>query len=212
METTATESRIRKEVTKGGLSVSRVYESQWQKEGTSTAELRQEVVTKSYYPTKSIANDKQDNIYGMDEFGFEEQEYVNRENRVAWIDVPEGTSVEEVSGKLAQFPNAGLYRVLSNSPILTENQKYAIESGITHLDNFANTQVVRFPEGSENAGELALDSNGKPQYRAIFFKKDNPVDEDLRTADEEFYASPEIKAEMASGQTAETHVVADQKL
>lgn len=41
METTTNnQTRIRKEVTKGPLTVSRVYTSNYQKEGTLTAELR----------------------------------------------------------------------------------------------------------------------------------------------------------------------------
>jgi hypothetical protein len=208
METTATESRIRKEVSKSTLDVSRVYSSDYQKEGTQTAELRQKVTTKSFYPTKAIANDKQDNVFGMEEFGFEEQEYVNEENRVAWIDVPVGTTIEQVKAKLAAHPTAGLYRILANKPILTDNQKYAVENNIASYDTFANSQVVRFPEGAERAGELALDQNGKPQYRAIFFKKEDPVDQDLRTMDEVFYASPQIQEELNEN----PHVVTGQQL
>lgn len=202
METVTADNRIRKEVTKGELTVDKLYEGQYQKEGTQTAQLRQVVSTKSFYPTKSIANDKQDNVFGMEEFGFEEKEYENNENRVAWIDVPEGATIEEVQGKLSRFPDSGLYRILGNKPILTDNQKYAIKTEIATMDQFANSQVVRFPEGTENAGKIALDLNGKPQYRAVFFKKEGPVDQDLRTNDAEFYASAEIQAELDSGTPA----------
>lgn len=209
METTNVTARIRKEVSKDALSVSRVYESDYQKEGTHTAELRQTVTTKSYYPGKSVSNNMQDNIFGQSDFGFEEQEYTNNEKRVAWIDVPQGMTSEAVAEKLVQFPEATLYRVLSNNPILTDNQVYAINAGLTTKDNFAESQVVRYPEGSENAGKLALDSNGKPQYRAIFFSNIAKEDMDLRTENaDEFYASANIAAEMNSTE----HVVTGQTL
>jgi len=208
METTNATARIRKEVSKDALSVSRVYKSDYQKDGTHTAELRQTVTTKSYYPGKSVSNNMQDNIFGQNDFGFEEQEYTNNEKRVAWIDVPENMTPEAVAEKLANFPEATLYRVLSNNPILTDNQVYAISAGLTTKDNFAESQVVRYPEGSENAGKLALDSNGKPQYRAIFFSNSAKEDMDLRTEDEEFYASASIAAELNSTE----HVVTGQTL
>lgn len=204
-------SRIRKEVSKSGLDVSRVYASDFQKEGTLTAELKQTVTTKSYYPSKSVANDMQDNIFGMQEFGFEEQEYVNNETRVAWIDVPQGSTMEAVVDKLKAFPNAGLYRVLANQPILTDNQKYAIKEGLTTLDVFADRQVVRYPDNSENAGELALDANGKPQYRQVFFSSKGVEDNDMRTIEAgDYYASPTIKSELEGVGSA--HVVEGQTL
>ena len=198
---TVVNSRIKKESTTLALEVSRVYASTYQKEGTETAELRQEVVTKSFYPTKSISNDMQDNVFDVKDFGFEEKEYTNTEKRVAWIDVPAGTTAEQVAAKLAAHPNAGLYKILANKPILTENQKYAVNNAdiAATYDSFADSQVVRYPETSDNVslrGKLVLDANGKPQYRQVFFKIDSPVDQDLRTSDEEFYASEAIKAEL----------------
>lgn len=47
METT---SKIRKEVSKSEINVSRVYSSDYQKEGTLTAELKQTIKTTSFYP------------------------------------------------------------------------------------------------------------------------------------------------------------------
>ena len=204
---------IRKEVTAEGLLVSRVYSSEWQKEGTLTAELKQSIITKSFYPSKSVSNNMQDNIFGQSDFGFEEQEFENKETRVAWIDVPNGSTVETIIAKLIQFTNAKLYRVLSNVPILTNNQVYAVDQGLTTKEKFANSQVVRYPEGAmqgnvDVSGKLALDNYGKPQYRAIFFSNDGTKsDKDLRTSDEHFYASEEIVREMQG-----VHVESDQTL
>lgn len=193
---------IRKETTVTPLGVSRVYASQWQKEGTLTAELKQKVVVKSFYPTKSVSNDMQDNMFTQEDFGFSEQEFSNEETRVAWIDVPLNSTVESISSKLTQFTNAKLYKVLANEPILTNNQVYAINQGLTSKEAFANSQVVRYPDeamrnGVNVGGKLALDSHGKPQYRAIFFSNNgSKVDKDLRTPDAEYFTSEAITQEM----------------
>jgi hypothetical protein len=198
MEAQSTE-RIRKEVTKQAILVSRVYKSDYQKEGTLTAELKQVVETKSFYPTKSISNSLSDNIFSMAEFGFREQEYDNKETRVAWIDVPMGTTVEQVTQKIASLPNATLYRVLSNRPKIADTEEYAINSvelDVT-LDTFADRQVVRYPIGNAEAGKIATDINGKVQYRRIAFSTKGIQDVDTRTEDPaDYYASATIQAEL----------------
>lgn len=198
MEETTTNG-IRKEVSTSAISVDKVYESEYQKEGTLTAQIRQTVTTKSYYPSKSVTNDHQDNIFSSAEFNFEESEYENVENRVAWIDVPVGSTKESVQAKLESFPEATLYKVLSNKPIITDSQNYAIGQGLTNIDVFANRQAVRFPEGHESEGELALDPSGKVQYRAVFFMSTSKEDQDKRTTEpSESYLSDELKAELQS--------------
>jgi len=194
-------SSIRKEVSKSEISVSRVYKSEYQKDDTMTAELKQTVTTNSFYPTKSVANSLQDNIFTMSDFGFEEQSYENKEVRVAWIDVPTGMSKENVQAKLASTEGSTLYRVLSNKPIISDTEQYAIDNEDldVSLDDFANRQAVRFPKGHESEGELALDANGKIQYRRIAFSKANAEDTDIRTEEaSDFYASPELEAELNS--------------
>lgn len=196
------QERIRKEVSKSPISVSRVYTSDYQKEGTLTAELKQTVTTKSFYPSKSVANSLQDNIFSMADFKFEEQEYTNNEVRVAWIDVPVGMTVEQVTAKLQTNPNAGLYRILSNKPIISDTEQYAIDSAEleVNLDTFANRQAVRFPNGHPQEGELAFDTNGKIQYRRVAFSVAGIEDKDIRTSEpSDFYASPELEAEINNG-------------
>lgn len=198
METTTANPNIRKEVSVSELVVNRVYKSDFQKEGTLTAELKQVVKTTSFYPTKSVANSLNENVFAMEDFGFKEKDYDNNETRVAWIDVPEGSTIESVKEKLTKFPDACLYRILSNRPSIADTEQYAIENPDLEvtIDTFANRQVVRLPESDENAGNLAL-YNGKPQYRRIAFSKSKKADVDLRTSDPaDFYASAEVKAEM----------------
>lgn len=193
-----TQERIRKETSKAGLVVTKVYKSAWQKEGTLSAEIKQTVKTLSFYPSKSVSNDMQDNIFGIKDFGFKENEpYENVETRVAWIDVPVDSTTESVTEKLKSFPNATLYRVLSNKPILNDSQKYAITAGLTTMDVIGNRQAVRYPDNHPDAGSLVLDENGKCQYRQVCFKVSSIQDMDTRTAEPlDVYLTAEIKNEL----------------
>lgn len=196
--TSNTEQRIRKTVTKGNLEVARVHATAYQKEGTLTAEIKQTITTKSYYPSKSVSNNMQDNPFSTAEFGFSEQEYSSEEKRVAWVDVPVGSTVESVAAKLAALPDATICKILANRPIITDSQQYAIKAGLTTMDAIADKQVVRYPVGHPQAGALILDSKGKVQYKATFFKNTATEDSDLRTSDPaDFYASAAIKVELA---------------
>ena len=198
METT---SKIRKEVSKSEINVSRVYSSDYQKEGTLTAELKQTIKTTSFYPSKSVSNSLNGNIFGMDDFGFKEEPYENSETRVAWIDVPIGSTPESVVARMKEkAPGATLYRILSNKPIIADTEQNAIDNpelpNVT-LDTFAGRQAVRYPENHPQAGQLALDKNGKIQYRRIAFSAVAKEDTDLRTEDaSDFYASASLKAEL----------------
>jgi hypothetical protein len=192
-----TENRVRKEISKGSLEISRVHATAYQKEGTLTAEIKQTVTTKSYYPSKSVSNNMQDNPFSNAEFGFSEQEYSSEEKRVAWVDVPVGSTSETVASKLALVPTATICKVLANRPITTDSQNYAITAGLTTMDAIADKQVVRYPVGHPQAGSLILDPNGKVQYKATFFKNTATEDSDLRTSDPaDYYASAAIKVEM----------------
>lgn len=195
-----TNPNIRKEVSISPLTVTKVFKSDFQKEGTLSAELRQTIETVSFYPSKVVTNSINDNIFDTADFGFEEQSFPNKETRVAWIDVPVDSTVESVKEKLEKNPEACLYRILSNKPIIADTEQHAIENtnfpNVTK-DSFAKKQVVRISEkATENAGMLAL-VNGKIQYRRIAFTKTAKKDMDLRTSEpSDFYASPELKAEM----------------
>jgi len=192
-----TDNKVRKTTTKGELEISRVYAASYQKEGTLTAEIKQTVTTKSYYPSKSVSSNFQDNPFSTSEFGFSEQEYSSDERRVVWIDVPTGSTEATVAAKLATLPEATIYKILANHPILSDNQNYAIGAGLTTMDIIADKQAVRYPDGHPQVGALIL-NNGKPQYKATFFKTSAKADEDMRTADPaDFYATPEMRVELS---------------
>lgn len=198
-----TPERITKSVTKSGLEVTRVYKSDWQKEGTLTAEIKQTVKTVSAYPSKSVSNNMQDNVFGAEEFGFETTSFENNETRVAWIDVPLDSTVESVIAKLEKFPAATLYKVLSNKPILNDSQIYAIAQDLTSKDIIGDRQAVRYPANHEDAGSLVLDNNGKIQYRVVCFKTHAIQDIDARTAEpSDVYMTSTVAAEFQeAGQT-----------
>ena len=139
----------------------------------------------------------QDNPFSNADFGFSEQEYSSDEKRVAWVDVPVDSTIESVASRLAAVPTATICKVLANRPITTDSQEYAIKAGLTTLEAIADKQVVRYPLGHPQAGTLILDSKGKVQYKATFFKNTATEDSDLRTSDPaDYYASAAIKVEM----------------
>jgi hypothetical protein len=193
-------SEVRKTVNRQALEVSRVYAAKFQKSGTVTAEIKQTIKTQSFYKGMSVKNDMQDNIFALNDFsGAEEKMFESVETRVAWLNVPAGTTPEQVVAKLAQLPDARLYKTMSNKPILSSDQRAGISAGLTTLDAIANSQIVRFPVGSDRAGQICLDTNGKPQYRAVYFKTSAQEDVDERNSDpEDFYMSAEIKAEIGA--------------
>jgi hypothetical protein len=209
MNTVSNTQGVRKVISKGALEVSRVHATAYQKEGTLTAEIKQTVTTKSYYPSKSVSNNLKDNPFSTSEFGFSESEYTSEEKRVAWVDVPVGSTVESMVARLATLPEANIYKILANHPILSDSQEYAIEAGLTSKDSIADNQAVRYGEGHPQAGQLILDKAGKPQYKQTFFKVTAKEDEDLRTeVPSQYYASAAMKVELA-GITAPISVVQD---
>jgi hypothetical protein len=195
----------RVEVSKEALEISRVHATAYQKEGTLTAEIKQTVITKSFYPSKSVSNNLKDNPFNLSEFGFSETEYSSSEKRVAWVEIPVGSTVESMQARLAMFPEATIYKILANKPIISDSQEYAIKQGLTSKDLIADKQVVRYGDNHEKAGQLILDKYGKPQYKQTFFKKVAKEDEDLRTEiADDYYATPLIKAELANVSTSIT--------
>lgn len=187
-------SRIEKE--EGQIVVSELRVSPFQKEGTKTAMLRQDIKTISYYPKKKANNSLTDSVFGEEEFGFSESDFSSTEHRVCFINVPGDMTLEQVQARINTAKGARLYRILSNHPITSESQEAAIRNGLRTLNQFANKQVVRYGVNMPNAGEL-ITWNGKPQYRGTYFSQSGKADLDLRTDDpDDYYVTPEIRAEL----------------
>lgn len=199
----STQSNVRKEVSKSAITLDEIKVSENQKEGTLTAQIRQTITTVSMYPSKRVDSNLQDSLFAAADFGFVDKPYTNTENRVAWIPVPTDATKETVAPALAKASANGacIYRVMSNAPILEDRQQYAISQGLRTMDEFADTQAVRYPIGAKNdAGEdisnqLVLDGSGKVQYRRTFYSATPKEDVDNRGQIEEF-RSAAIKAEL----------------
>lgn len=174
------------------------------KEGTMQAMLKQKVIVTTHYPSKKVTNSKSSALFSMSDFGFTPQSFPHTSNRVAFVPVPMGLTPEEV---LAVLPKeACIYVEKSNHPILTDEQKYAIQSGQRTLDQFADVQVVRYPKDHEDASKadkVALDKNGKVQYRQCYYFATIKEDIDNRNSIVgDMYVSPAINAELMQGVNA----------
>lgn len=156
------------------IVVSRVYASDFQREGTLTAELKQTITIKSTYDDR-----KQDGLNDSLFDGVQSQEYETVETRVYWSNVPMGSTPETVKTQLDKYPAACLYRILASAPIVSDNERWAIDKGMTTLDAIANRQLVRYPANHPQAGEPIL-WHGEKQYRRICFSLVAREDEDRR--------------------------------
>lgn len=192
-----------KNVTKGKILVSRVYASDFQKEGSETAELKQTEVTITSYPSKTVDSNLQDNVFAPDDFGYKMQDFKSERVNVAWINVPVGTTPEQVLDRISKQPKAVLYRIVDTHPILSDNQLYAIGQGIATKDQFADKQVIRHGNDAEDGawkeGDLVLDGLGRPLYKAVFLSLDGKEDINRSSTEPgDFYTSEAIMAEMKS--------------
>lgn len=169
--------------------------AEFQKAGTLTAQLRQEITSVAYYPSKKVSNELNGSLFTATECGFDEQEFSNTENRVAFVAVPESATEAVVKARLAEMNVNGccIYRVLSNQPILSKDQEWSIKEGYRTKDQYADQQVMRFGEGHKDEGAL-IKVNGSIIYRKTFFSEIPKADMDLRTG--EVYLSAAIKEEL----------------
>lgn len=145
------------------------------------AQVRQ-VVT-SEYPAARGGNSLQVGIFAPEEFGGGGQTY--QENRVAWLDIPASATMQQVQDRLNALPNARLYRILSLHPILTDEQKRAMETGLSK-DSEGNLITIEHYKQNQrviDANENPVDYKGVPQYRRIFFDPQGKADIDTRAQD-----------------------------
>jgi hypothetical protein len=177
--------------------------SRFQKEGTRTAVVRQNIVTLSYYNAKQYADSMTETFVSTKDFnpayGFgEKAPFEGTERRVAFENVPVEWTLDDIQKRLAQFPNARIYKVMSNYPILSSQQENAITRGLRTLDDFAERQAVRYSRYVKDPaliGKLTL-VNNKVQYRKTFLSVSGKPDEDHRTTDPtDFYETEKLKAE-----------------
>lgn len=106
-----------------------------------SAELRQTIT--SVYPTRQANSE---GLFSEEEYGLAGKEYES--TRVAWIDVPKGTTIEQVQTRINAFPKACIKRIMSLKPILSAAQEAGIEKGLTTLDKIAAAQTVKRADGT----------------------------------------------------------------
>lgn len=151
-------------------------------------------VVETTYPEAGVGNSLNDSVFGEDDFGFGKgQTY--QEKRVAWIDVPTGTTLDALQARLNAFPHARIYRVLSLQPILSDEQKRAMQNGLSEwtdgdgvvhkcdMEYYKAKQMVPTPETAsieDPTQREPLLYRGYPQYRITAFSKDGRKDVDMR--------------------------------
>lgn len=186
-------NEITKVLTREAIVVAEIRESQFAKTGVLTAVLKQAIKSVSTYSGATHSNSMQDNVFGMDDFDSVEQEFANESTRVAFMDIPASATIKQVQAKFDALPNAVLYRVLSNSPVLHDDHKKAIANEIVELDTIAMSQLVRFGAGHEKEGDLILVDN-KIQYAKTFLSIQAKDDVDLRGGEQ--YLPSEVIEEL----------------
>jgi hypothetical protein len=157
-----------------------------------TAHLRQ--ITYRHYPSGKVGNSLQDALFDQEAFNFQDNKAESI--RMAFVDVPVGTTREQVMAMINNHPDACIYQILSDKPILTDSQEQAIAAGLVSLEdimygrpdengNRTGGQVVRYGK-SQNvpAGKGPLDFVPSPagniQFRQTFFSKTFKPDIDRR--------------------------------
>jgi hypothetical protein len=193
--TISTSTGITKSVSKAPVTFRRIFKNGFQKPNTLTVEVEQKVTTIASYPSMKIESNLNQGISDIAEFkGGAPTVYASPSTRIAWMIVPDHYTEEIAKAKLAEYPEGCVYRILSNEPILDDNQQFAVDRGLKTKDSFANTQAVRYPKGDDKEGKLVL-KNGKVQYKVTKFWRTPHADEDF-CGISEVYLSAELNAEL----------------
>lgn len=156
----------------GKITVDSVEEHKF-KADMDSAQIRQIVTTT--YPSGRIANSKSDSLFDVDDFDMEEGASFSS-TRVAWLNVPKGTTVAEVKAKLRAMPDARIRREIANDVelVLTEEQLNAV----------SNEEIDYSLEKAEESHRIC-DKDGDAiepaQYSQNFFSIKGEVDGDYRT-------------------------------
>ena len=155
--------------------VVRKVEEHKYKKGIMQAEIAQIITTT--YPSARIANSKAGNIFDISEFDGLEEGKSYESTRVTWIDVPQGSTVESITARLAQFPKAKIRKELANKVelVLTEEQ----------LNAANDPNLPDYTLESAKGRFLVKDSNGIPlpveMYAQNFFSPEGAEDLDMRS-------------------------------
>ncbi len=139
----------------------------------------QERVTE--YAAAKGGNELTDSLFASEDFG-SGQTFDSK--RTALVKVPKGKIQAEVEAKLKAFPDAVIYRILSNDimDVLSEDQKAMLgNDGNKTIEEYKEDKSVKAPNADGELEEI-LDSNGRVQYRSLFYSSVAKEDIDYRVA------------------------------
>jgi hypothetical protein len=136
-----------------------------------SAQIEQTI--QSFYPKRHADSG---GLFSEKEYGLDPDKPFESK-RVAWIDVPKGTTAEQVQARIDTMPNARIKRIMSLKPILSSNQEAAIQKGLTTLDKIAAAQTVKRADGT-----IVLYDEKYTQYKKNQASWNGEADEDLRPA------------------------------
>lgn len=183
----AKSNSVRVEKSYSDITLDSIRVGQFQKANTKTAVLRQLVTITSHYPETHISNDLSDALVDNREFHFAETSRERFENRVAFVPVPAHYTEAQVEQAVTKANGLGarLYRVLSFQPILSEDDRRYLDrqdaaGQAEFMERRAARQVLRYPQGHAQAGQLILDGMGRIQYRDTYLSVEGREDVDSR--------------------------------
>jgi hypothetical protein len=143
------------------------------------AELRQNIVRE--YNSTAIGNNMQSAFAPRESYNLPETRY--DKERVCWVDIPNGWTVEKAQQHLDNIYASGaepcIYQVLSFDPILTDNdyawmEKLSAEERLAFIENKKNSQQIL----NQDTGEIVT-RDDKTLYRKLFYTDRKRDDVDL---------------------------------
>lgn len=162
-------SRIKKRVDYGRITVDKVEDHQFKSDRMS-AQIRQVVTRISLYPIEG-GNDKQDSLMAS---GPQYKEYKETKERVTWVDVAKGSTIESVQTMIDALEDACIYQIVSFDVMdcITDGHIHQInnpESDLT-LEKMQDSKLLKDKDNNPILKE------GKRIYIARYFSKTRKED------------------------------------
>lgn len=171
------------ECTETKIKVLKIFEGDY---GQTLAQLGQATKEIAHLPSKQVSNEFQGNIFTPADCGYTTEKRESIRKRNCLLVVPPNTTVEQLQTNLdTNFPNARIYRILADNPVLTAGDKEMIKQGKIKLeDKIAKQRAV-----NPDTGEILHTFDGKEFYRALFFDPTG-TKEDLGSRDNLYHVEP----------------------
>lgn len=143
------------------------------KAAADTAQVRQSV-TKTY-PVVQSSTSLSKGLFAANLFG-EGKTFTH--DRVAFVDIPKGSSQEEAQAQLDNFPTACIYKIYSYDvrDVMTEGQKDALDSGFSQKTIAHYEEKFSIPDQDGNT----VKEDGKVLYSSSHFMPEFKADVNLR--------------------------------